>query len=54
VSHEYYGHDQMVTVRLPNGELVRVREIAGHDFAPGQHLGVSVRGDIMVYPRAAD
>jgi iron(III) transport system ATP-binding protein len=50
VSHEYYGHDQMVTVRLHNGELVRVREIAGHDFAPGQRLGVRVRGDVMVYP----
>jgi iron(III) transport system ATP-binding protein len=51
VSHEYYGHDQMVTVRLANGELMRVREMAGHDFAPGQRLGVSVRGGVVVFAR---
>jgi iron(III) transport system ATP-binding protein len=50
VAHEYYGHDQMVTVRLASGALVKVREIAGHDFAPGQRLGLSVRGSAVVYP----
>jgi iron(III) transport system ATP-binding protein len=50
VGHEYYGHDQMVTVRLANGELVRVREIAGHEFVQGQRLGVRVRGSVVVFP----
>jgi iron(III) transport system ATP-binding protein len=52
VAHEYYGHDQMVTVRLANGALMKVREIASHDFAPGQRLGLRVRGHVVVYPRA--
>ena len=50
VKHEYFGHDQMVTVRLENGALVKVREIAGHDFATGQRLGLRVRGRAVVFP----
>jgi iron(III) transport system ATP-binding protein len=51
VTHEYYGHDQMVTVRLANGALMKVRDLATHDFAPGQRLGLRVRGHVVVYPR---
>jgi iron(III) transport system ATP-binding protein len=51
VAHEYYGHDQMVTVRLANGALMKVRDLATHDFAPGQRLGLRVRGHVVVYPR---
>ncbi|MEX0749717.1 MAG: TOBE domain-containing protein, partial [Dehalococcoidia bacterium] len=50
VSHEYYGHDQMVTVRLQGGSLVKVREIAGHAFTSGQKLGLQVRGRVVVFP----
>ena len=50
VRQEYYGHDQMVTVRLANGALLKVREIAGQDFAPGQRLGLRVRGPAVVFP----
>ena len=52
VAHEYYGHDQMVTVRLTSGALMKVREIASPDFAPGQRLGLRVRGHVVVYPRS--
>jgi iron(III) transport system ATP-binding protein len=50
VRHEYYGHDQMVTVRLGDGALLKVREIAGHEFTPGQQLGLRVRGRAVVFP----
>jgi len=50
VRQEYYGHDQMVTVRLADGALLKVREIAGQDFAPGQRLGLRVRGPAVVFP----
>jgi iron(III) transport system ATP-binding protein len=50
VGHEYYGHDQMVTVRLANGALIKVREIAGHDFTAGQRLGLRLRGRAVVFP----
>jgi len=50
VSHEYYGHDQMVTVRLSDGATIKVRALSGEDFIPGQRLGVRVRGSIVVFP----
>jgi len=50
IEREYYGHDQMVTVRLGDGSAVKVREAAGHDFVPGQRLAVRVRGPVVVYP----
>jgi len=49
VSQEYYGHDQMVTVRVADGSLIKVRELAGLDFAPGQRLGLRVRGRAVVF-----
>jgi iron(III) transport system ATP-binding protein len=52
VAHEYYGHDQMVTVRLGNGALVKVREFAAHDFTPGDRLGLRLKGDAVVFPGA--
>ncbi|MEX2247092.1 MAG: ABC transporter ATP-binding protein [Dehalococcoidia bacterium] len=50
VAQEYFGHDQMVTVRLPGGGLLKVREMPGRDFARGQRLGLQLRGDVTVYP----
>jgi hypothetical protein len=54
VASEYYGHDQMVTVRLDSGTLVKVREISGRDFPAGKRLGVRVSGDVVVYPRSPE
>ena len=51
VSVEYYGHDQMVTVRLPSGRPVIVRMLAGERIEPGQRLGLQVRGDAVVFAR---
>ena len=51
LSSEYYGHDQMVSVRLESGNELKVRLQASGDFEPGQRLGVRLRGDVVVYPR---
>jgi iron(III) transport system ATP-binding protein len=50
VAREYFGHDQMVVVRLPDGSLLKVRELPGSDFEPGQRIGVRLKGDVVVYP----
>jgi iron(III) transport system ATP-binding protein len=48
---EFYGHDQMLTVALPSGRAVRVRLGPG-EVAPGDPLGVAVKGDVLVFPAA--
>ncbi len=51
VTHcEYYGHDQMVTVRLANGRSLKVRCQASPALAPGTRMGLTVSGDVMVFP----
>ncbi len=53
VSCDYYGHDQMVTVRLDGGTLVKVRLLPSRDLAPGQRLGLQLKGEVIVFPREA-
>jgi iron(III) transport system ATP-binding protein len=50
VTSEYFGHDQMITVRLENGDLLKVRELPGREVSPGDRFGVSLRGDVVVFP----
>ena len=50
---EYYGHDQMVTVRTFGGRQLRVRLLAAAPFALGQRVGVVVRGDVFAFPKSA-
>jgi iron(III) transport system ATP-binding protein len=47
---EYYGHDQMITVRLDDGTVLKVRDLPGRDVRPGDHVGVLLRGDVVVFP----
>jgi iron(III) transport system ATP-binding protein len=53
VARDYYGHDQMITVRLADGALVRVREQSAHEVAPGDRFGLQLAGDVVLFPRAA-
>jgi iron(III) transport system ATP-binding protein len=53
VARDYYGHDQMVTVRMANGALVRVRQQSADEVALGQRLGLELAGDVVVFPREA-
>jgi iron(III) transport system ATP-binding protein len=52
VSSEYYGHDQMVSVRLSSGRIVRIRLLADERFEPGQRVGVAARGPALAFPRS--
>ncbi len=51
IAVEYYGHDQMVTVRLPSGTPLKVRLLPSSDFEPGDRLGLQLKGDVVVFPR---
>ncbi len=42
VASEYYGHDQVVALRLPGEQVVRVRITHGGPYAVGEELGVSL------------
>ncbi len=48
---EYFGHDQLIAVTLPSGAPLKIRLLAAPQFEAGQQLGVSVRGDVLVFPR---
>jgi iron(III) transport system ATP-binding protein len=53
VSLDYYGHDQMVTVRLDGGALLRVRMLPREDLAQGQRLSVQLKGEVVIFPHEA-
>lgn len=50
LSVEYFGHDQMLTVRLESGTLLHIRLLATPQLPPGQRVGVVVRGDVFAFP----
>jgi iron(III) transport system ATP-binding protein len=50
VSREYFGHDQLVTVRLPSGLELQVRTLSAHEFQPGDSLGLRATGHAVVFP----
>ena len=49
---EFYGHDQLVTVRLDSGTEVRSRSIAFPAWHPGDQVRLAVDGPVNVLPRA--
>ena len=53
VGVEYYGHDQMVMVRLDSGQILRVRLLAAPQMALGQRVGVLVKGEVFAFPARA-
>jgi len=53
VGREFFGHDQVVLVRLSSGRVLRVRSLAGVNLEPGQRLGMRNAGDVVVYPPAS-
>jgi iron(III) transport system ATP-binding protein len=52
VDIDYYGHDQMVTARLTTGDLVRIRVLSAPGIEPGSKIGVLIKGEVFVFPRA--
>ena len=51
VAREYFGHDQLMRIRLPSDTELYSRLLGSEgDFAAGQRVEVSVRGQVVVYP----
>lgn len=51
VEREYYGHDQLLKVRLASGRYLYSRLLGSEgDFQPGQRIDLQVRHDVVVYP----
>jgi iron(III) transport system ATP-binding protein len=51
IDRDYFGHDQLVSVRLSSGTRIqsRLHGSAG-DFYPGQRVRVQVQAEVVVYP----
>jgi iron(III) transport system ATP-binding protein len=50
IESEYYGHDQMITVRMESGTVLRIRDLPGRRLEPGAAVGVALRGGVVVFP----
>ena len=50
VAREFYGHDQLVTVRLPSGRLLRARLGPWQSFQDGERVEVAVDGVVALFP----
>lgn len=50
-SRAFFGHDQLLTLRLDSGETLKGRLGAYGGFRPGDRVNVSVRGGGVAYPR---
>jgi iron(III) transport system ATP-binding protein len=50
VNVDYFGHDQMVTVRLKSGRSLKIRLLSAPRLAVGDQVGVAVVGDVRAFP----
>lgn len=48
---EFFGHDMLVTLRLPSGREVKVRQLPGIEVRPGERIRVGLAGAAVAYPR---
>jgi iron(III) transport system ATP-binding protein len=51
LSRLFYGHDQLLTVRLDTGRVLRSRIGAYGGIRPGDRVQVTVRGAALAFPR---
>jgi iron(III) transport system ATP-binding protein len=49
IRSEYFGHDQLITVKLPSGQPVKVRILPGRPLDPGQRMGLRLTGEPVVF-----
>lgn len=54
VDTTFYGHDQLVRVRLPSGTALLVRAPGILHYAPGDRVRLTVRAAPVLYPVTAD
>jgi iron(III) transport system ATP-binding protein len=50
VSRAFFGHDQLLTLRLDSGQLLKARLGAYGGFRPGDRVSVHVRGGALAFP----
>ncbi|MEE9276927.1 MAG: ABC transporter ATP-binding protein [Dehalococcoidia bacterium] len=51
IDREYYGHDQVITIRLSSGQMIHVR-LGPHDrYRPGERVQVQTPVAAMIFPR---
>ena len=51
VARRFFGHDQLVELRLPSGRVVRSRRLGFPPWHPGDHVQVWIDGPADVLPR---
>jgi iron(III) transport system ATP-binding protein len=52
VSRRFFGHDQLVELRLPSGRVIRSRRLGFPPWHPGDRVQVWIDGPTDVLPRA--
>lgn len=48
-SSRFFGHDRLVNIRLPSGQLLEVRIMGTESYAAGQSIGIQVEGAPMIF-----
>ncbi len=51
LAREFYGHDQLLKLRLDSGPVLCSRLGGGPGFKPGERVAVEVRGHALVFPK---
>ncbi|MDQ3378214.1 MAG: ABC transporter ATP-binding protein [Actinomycetota bacterium] len=52
LAREFYGHDQLIKLRLDSGPVLCSRLGGGPGFRPGQRVSVELSGEAVVFPRS--
>jgi len=52
IDREYFGHDQLLRLRLPSGLILRSRLLSSAgDFHPRQRVAITLQPDVaVIYP----
>lgn len=50
LNREFYGHDQLLKLRLDSGPVLCSRLGGGPGFKPGERVAVEVQGTVLVFP----
>ena len=51
LAREFFGHDQLIKLRLDSGPVLCSRLGVGPGFRPGERVRVEARGTAVVFPR---
>jgi len=54
LAREFYGHDQLLKLRLDSGPVLCSRLGGGPGFRPGERVAVEVQGPALVFPNPSD